>query len=181
MPARALIEMATAQSPIGDGVPMAVEDKWFDAQKLQQARGQSDLSRERLVYMSPDDFLTVAMQIDLPEPGKMKTVRSLVQKNIPFRDVPYLAFDHDGKGTAIVVSHEGRHRAMVLRGRGVKKMPVVLWSRASADGSAIRWGQIACRILLLIHEWLLQRFFSFDMACSLSWHRMRLLQRLFSQ
>lgn len=63
-----------------------------------------------------------------------------MKKGAKFNSTPLLSFEHDGKGLATVVGHEGRHRARVLQALGVKEMPVVLNSISSNEGNAIRWG-----------------------------------------
>lgn len=98
----------------------------------------SRMSRETLVYMSPDDFLTLA------EPGysedKFQGVKNVGDQGIKFNGVPAIMFIHDGEGHARVVGHEGRHRALYLKSKGVEKIPVTFLSREGNPGKGIRWG-----------------------------------------
>jgi hypothetical protein len=98
----------------------------------------NDKSRSTLVYMTPAEFLHVAEHgVDQT---KQSNVDELLKQGVKFRSLPMLSFMHDGEGHAQVVGHEGRHRARALQNLGVKQMPVMLRSVASAEGKAIRWG-----------------------------------------
>ena len=110
-------------------------DAYFDFNNLNVS---SPKSRETLVYMSPADFLSMAEKGYLD--SKTKNVASLVKQGTKFNSIPFLQFEHNGKGLARVIGHEGRHRARALQAIGVKQMPVVLLSSASIEGKAIRWG-----------------------------------------
>lgn len=114
-------------------------DVFFNAKKLETAAKGAYKSREILTHMSPDDFLAMAERIHQPDPSKAATVAKVLNQGKKFDDIPHLAFDHDGKGTASVVTHEGRHRAMALKQMGVESMPVLLHSRHNGKGPAIRW------------------------------------------
>jgi hypothetical protein len=109
-------------------------DDYFDMSNLNV---HSHKSRETLMYISPDDFLTLA----LPgfEKGKFDRVKSVGDQGTKFRDVPLIMFAHDNKGNALVVGHEGRHRALYLKSKGVEKMPVRFLS-IEGPGKGIRWG-----------------------------------------
>lgn len=115
-------------------------DSFFEEGALKQAREQNEKSRDRLVYMHPQDFLDVATT----GTDKVKTerVRGLVESGTKFNDVPYLGFTHDGEGTAQVTAHEGRHRARALLEKGVTEMPVILSHRYDQNGEAMRWGEL---------------------------------------
>jgi hypothetical protein len=110
----------------------------FKKEAVDQAAKQNDKSREILVDMPIDDFLAAAKQEKSPE--KLAAVKDLLSKGIPFETVPSLQFANNGDGTAKVVSHDGRHRAMALKERGETTIPVRLTSNAG-KGDAIRWGQ----------------------------------------
>lgn len=123
-------------------------DSYFDQNALQQVQNQGSKSREILIRMSPKDFLAMAEDIGGPDASvgkgnvdKNQRVADILSSGRPFTDIPHLGFEHDGKGTAWVVSHEGRHRALALLQRGVTEMPVKLISQAGGGGQAIRWGE----------------------------------------
>jgi len=95
-------------------------------------------SRDTLVYMSPDDFLTMAAPTKADYSftsgaGKDKTEAILAGiKRGDLIDVPHLRiFDKDG--VAQVEGHEGRHRAALMKELGYDRMPVVI------NSHRIRW------------------------------------------
>jgi hypothetical protein len=126
--------------------------RYFDLDS-QQTKGllrsmADSYSRETLVAMSPDDFLTLAAPIGEgggayqdPETGrhyvasKMERVVDALERGVPLEDIPYLQIKPaDEDGHAKVRGHEGRHRAIALEKMGVRLMPV----RLKADNH--RWG-----------------------------------------
>ena len=110
--------------------------------KKEVSSAHNDLSRETIIYMSPDEFLSLAKK----EPGydfDLTEVRGLIEEGTPFSSMPSLSFDHDGKGMAKVVGHEGRHRMLALKELGVESVPVKFNSRERGEGRALRWGQQA--------------------------------------
>jgi hypothetical protein len=132
---------STADAPAGTvAQPSTLEPTYpaFKKEAVDQAAKQNDKSREILVDMPIDDFLAAAKQEKSPE--KLAAVKDLLSKGIPFETVPSLQFANNGDGTAKVVSHDGRHRAMALKERGETTIPVRLTSDAG-KGDAIRWGQ----------------------------------------
>ena len=110
----------------------------FEESALKTAANQNDLSREILVEMPIDDFLAAAKKEVSPE--KLEKTRRLVSEGTPFETVPSLQFKNNGDGTAKVIGHDGRHRAMALKEQGETTIPVRLQS-SSGDGPSIRWGQ----------------------------------------
>lgn len=117
-------------------------DQFFDQQALISAKNQNEYSREKLVYLSPDEYLKLAQTLSRgPDASKQKRVSEVLSKGEKFRDVPFLSFDILPDNTAQVVGHEGRHRALELKRLGVSKMPVRLISREGGGGGSIRWGQ----------------------------------------
>ena len=96
--------------------------KSFLEEALEKASKEADShkSREALISMSPQDFLSMA------EPGinaqKLSNLKDVAQ----FDQVPRLQYDLDTDGAAQVVGHEGRHRAQTLINRGETEMPVSL-------------------------------------------------------
>jgi hypothetical protein len=134
----------TADAPAGTvAQPSTLEPTYpaFKKEAVDQAAKQNDKSREILVDMPIDDFLAAAKQEKSPE--KLAAVKDLLSKGIPFETVPSLQFANNGDGTAKVVGHDGRHRAMALKERGETTIPVRLTSNAGkgGKGDAIRWGQ----------------------------------------
>lgn len=109
-----------------------------DAVAKAEKESGSYKSRQHLIYMSPDEFLQMAERIEEAVPSKQETVEGVLSKSSKFDSIPFLAFEHDGKGQAKVVGHEGRHRAMSLKERGVTRMPVMLHSQGK---DAIRWSE----------------------------------------
>lgn len=99
----------------------------------------NERSRSTLVYMAPDDFLLMAERGF--SQAKADTVNRVLDSGEKFKSLPFLGFDHDGKGRAQVVAHEGRHRALALSELAVKQMPVILRSQEQGAGKAIRWGR----------------------------------------
>jgi hypothetical protein len=135
---------STADAPAGTvAQPSTLEPTYpaFKKEAVDQAAKQNDKSREILVDMPIDDFLAAAKQEKSPE--KLAAVKDLLSKGIPFETVPSLQFANNGDGTAKVVGHDGRHRAMALKERGETTIPVRLTSNAGngGKGDAIRWGQ----------------------------------------
>lgn len=110
---------------------------YFTQEALDKAYAQPGDSRDILIYMHPQDFLTVAMSGFSEE--KMHNVKDLFQENIQFNEVPFLNFVHDGEGTARVTGHEGRHRARILIENNIEEMPVLLRHRYDENGQAMLW------------------------------------------
>ena len=110
----------------------------FEEGALKTAANQNDLSREILVEMPIDDFLAAAKKEVSPE--KLENTRRLISEGTPFETVPSLQFKNNGDGTAKVIGHDGRHRAMALKEQGETTIPVRLQS-FGGDGPSIRWGQ----------------------------------------
>lgn len=127
---------------------------YWDQKVLRAAMeaAKNPLNRERLVWMPPDQFLKLALPLEKPltpfSESKLQKLRELLERGIGFNEIPYLSFRHDSRGVAQVLGHEGRHRAITLRDRGVDLMPVMLESRNTKRGvkglkevgPVIRWG-----------------------------------------
>ena len=120
-------------------------DSYFNERALNELQNQGPKSRSIVVHMTPEDFLKVAEQLHNPQGSESKraTVQSVLDRGEKFESIPHLSFEHDGKGNAYVVGHEGRHRALKLKSLGVTSIPVELRSQYNAKrgGSSIRWGQ----------------------------------------
>jgi hypothetical protein len=111
--------------------------KYFDQNAFDRA-DTGYKSRRTIVEMDIQDFLRMAERLDQARPSSQADVAAAVAEGQKFSDLPYLSFSNDGKGTASVVGHEGRHRAMELAAQGETKMPVIL---ESAGGQEIRWSE----------------------------------------
>ena len=111
---------------------------YFSDKALETAERESSsyATDERVIEMTPDDFLKMAAHVGTPEQEKVDRIKGLIDKGVGFNDVPFLTFKHNAKGTARVAGHEGRHRAMALRDAGVEQMPVRL---VSVGSQAIKW------------------------------------------
>ncbi len=110
--------------------------QYFDEDELTSALESSHAykSRDKIVEMTPDEFLEMAEDLpDGPREESMTLVRELMENETPFHDIPRLGFTSKGKA-AKVTSHEGRHRALALKEKGIDSMPVVL-------RGDIRWGE----------------------------------------
>lgn len=119
----------------------ATARQYFDDRAIEDAQQQNFKSREKMVYMSPDDFLAMAERLRAPDEQKASGVRRVLDEfGEKFNSVPILGFRNEGK-VAQTVAHEGRHRAMELKRRGVKVMPVRLISQEGGPAGSIRWGE----------------------------------------
>lgn len=125
---------SSSESSVGEDYfePKAVESAKRDASEYK--------SRSTVINMSPDQFLQMAERLgsegaaDISQ-EKAKTVSGVLSRGEKFSSIPHLSFEIDSKtGDAKVVGHEGRHRAMELKKRGVKSMPVTFHG-------PIRWDQ----------------------------------------
>ncbi len=102
----------------------------FNPRSMAEARAESldPRSRERLVWMSPDEFHAAALSRDgsyLNSAGveaRRDPIReALLTSPEGLRDIPQL---HTDKGS--VWGHEGRHRSDIFKELGVEKIPVRL-------------------------------------------------------
>jgi hypothetical protein len=120
-------------------------DKYFDDTALGNAKNQNSKSRDILVYLTPDEFLSIAKSgIDKTKAERVKSIGDAGQK---FSDIPQISFENDGNGFAYVTGHEGRHRAMYLKEKGVANIPVVMRSTTlnAVDRPTIRWGELGTK------------------------------------
>lgn len=114
---------------------------YFTNEAIEKASNQEKDSRDILIYMNPQDFLSVAMSGHSSE--KMDGIKNLISENIQFNEIPFLNFIHDGEGTAQVTGHEGRHRAKILIELGIHEMPVLLRHRYDENGQAMLWHKMS--------------------------------------
>jgi len=99
-----------------------------EALKGANKEAESFKSSSVLVDMPINQFLTMAERLESPDPSKIEKTRELVKEGTPFSDVPYLNIADQGDGSAKVVGHEGRHRALALQEQGEDTIPVRLRS-----------------------------------------------------
>lgn len=90
-----------------------------------------------LVLMSPDDFLRLASPISsrIDSVGRSTTIRKAMDTMTPLAALPCLEFEID-ETEAWVTRHDGRHRAMELRGRGFSLIPV--WVECETGETGLR-------------------------------------------
>jgi len=106
-----------------------VESLFQDLEKFCEVKWKS---REKLVKIPIDLFLNLSQDFS-PSEVKLKTVKSVLDSEQKFEDVPFLYFDID-HGVAKITGHEGRHRALVLKSVGYNYLPVLL-------KGPIRWSE----------------------------------------
>ena len=134
-----LISKSEAPASVDDIVKVLFQegakhgDSYFDADKLSRLRDQVAQygERETLVYLTPDEFLSMAARLSAPRETSVATVSKALSAGKKFYDIPFLRMKEDGT----IFGHEGRHRAMALKALGVKRMPVRLMS------DDIRWNE----------------------------------------
>lgn len=107
----------------------------FDGHAIFKA-AQATLNKspfQKLMWISPDSFLRLAypLGLDVLTKGdrrrdssafKLNRVRNALNKDVPLTDLPYLEIDNKGK----VQGHEGRHRMMTFKRKGLDLVPLVL-------------------------------------------------------
>lgn len=80
---------------------------------------------EKLVWMTPEEFLSLAGHAISYDPKCLEDVRRKMQTGKPL-DALWLDVDIY---THQVKSHEGRHRAKVAQELGIEKVPVILYAK----------------------------------------------------
>jgi len=114
---------------------------YFDANALKDPSKTKYGSNEKLITMTPDEFLSMAEHIPAgASTDKAEKVKGLIDSGTKFDSVPHIGFTHDGNGVATAVGHEGRHRVMALKSLGINEIPVLLTS-IGGGGGKIRWDQ----------------------------------------
>jgi len=97
----------------------------------------ADVTKGRIIEMSPEDFLNCALPLSPTEESNEKLVmlRGVLASSMKFDSLPLLKvttlstdFYPLASGHSYILEHDGRHRATVLKEKGVTSIPVVLIS-----------------------------------------------------
>lgn len=94
-----------------------------------------------IVLMSPEDFLRLAspMSSRIDTVGRLGSIREALDTGTPLAAILLLEVSIDGD-EAVVLRHDGRHRAMELRDRGYSLVPVEI--QIEDDGEDISAAEI---------------------------------------
>ena len=137
-----LVELTSAEIRAGRAAGEApagrpIVENFFTEAAISTVRRADEIpnSRDRLVYLTPDEFLRLAEPLDTPFAPKAEAIQRDMGLGEKFPDVPRLKMNEEGR----IVDHDGRHRAMALRDRGVDGIPVRLESSSGAGKKDIRW------------------------------------------
>jgi hypothetical protein len=100
--------------------------RYFDAACLND--GSLDNGALFISLVDPEIFLRLASPVSerIARERRSEAVEAVLDAGTPFSSIPELLFTAYDDGTAAVFGHEGRHRAMALRDRGVREIPVLL-------------------------------------------------------
>lgn len=80
---------------------------------------------QQLVFMTPTEFLELSTDVVSPKTSSLDYISDRMDRGLPL-EPPYLEVDVDENR---VTSHEGRHRCMVARNKGIGKIPVIIVHR----------------------------------------------------
>jgi len=141
--ASALPKMA-AMGALKKGAKKSVLDL-FEKKALEEAAKVGWKSREKLIMMPIDDFLSMAKAGK--DEAKLANVKELMDAEKPFSSIPRLYGKSEGEAFQIT-GHEGRHRARALKEAGYTEIPVIVNSRD------IRWSeQVDPALFDYVKEW----------------------------
>jgi len=100
-------------------------DKHFGAVSLGRQYG-NDMDNVQLIYISPDEYLNLATEMD-PESdwskAKIEYLENKIRQGKEIGDIPILFVGRKGEDYT-VRGHEGRHRAQAFKNAGYDKIPV---------------------------------------------------------
>lgn len=124
---------STIATPAGSGTqtqPGALKPVESLFKEVDKNRQLDYKSKNKLVSMPIDQFLTLAERLDKPRKDKQERVSKMLEAGEQFSEPAYLTFgtwsSDMPKGQAKVTGHEGRHRAIALKKMGYTHMPVML-------------------------------------------------------
>jgi len=78
----------------------------------------------KMVWMSPDKFLSLARKLDFPSEDSLTWLRQSMKDG---KAIPHLILGVDMVRRK-VIDHEGRHRATVAKELGIDKVPVFIYT-----------------------------------------------------
>jgi hypothetical protein len=78
----------------------------------------------KMVWMSPDKFLSLARKLDFPYEDSLNSLRNAMKDG---KSIPHLMLGVDMVKRK-VIDHEGRHRATVAKELGIEKVPVFIYT-----------------------------------------------------
>jgi hypothetical protein len=78
----------------------------------------------KMVWMSPDKFLSLAYPLDVPYKDSLNSLRKAMKLG---NSIPHLLLYVDMEKKK-VIGHEGRHRAKVAKELGIEKVPVFIYT-----------------------------------------------------
>ena len=108
----------------------------FESKLIEDMRVPNFKSREKLIEMNIDDFLSLAKSGYMS--AKAKDISDFSKEGKKFNSLPFLQVSLNKEGVFKVVGHEGRHRARFLKDAGYQSMPVIL---RTLDPNSIRWSE----------------------------------------
>ncbi len=114
----------------------------FHPESIESKRHVGYKSKNKLVKMKIDDFLTLAKKLNPKEEAgsahKQENIKKSLDSGERIKEIPYLYIDSENFGNSdehYVTGHEGRNRAKELKRRGYTHMPVEL------RHGDVRWDQ----------------------------------------
>ncbi len=98
-----------------------------------------------IVLMPPRDFLKLAAPIAarIDSAGRINEIERCLDGGVPFETLPELRLSIQDED-AFIEMHDGRHRALCLRDRGVSLMPILLFDEERMPGDpSFDWSEIS--------------------------------------